>query len=110
MGMYRVGADTEMRKVVDKVADKLGKPAARVRLYISGSSALASSVVSSSSSVVSGSSKDGNSSGTSSILSFGGGSSSGSLSNMALVEGGSLAVRFQDMKLFAMVVEGGGSQ
>jgi len=107
--MYRVGADTEMRKVVDKVADKLGKPASRVRLYISGSSALASSVVSSSS-VVSGSSKDGNSSGASSILSFGGGSSSGSLSNMALVEGGSLAVRFQDMKLFAMVAEGGGSQ
>merc|ERR1719341_2569505 len=101
--MYRVGADAEMRKVVEKVADKLGKPASRVRLYISGSSAPASSVVGESSVVSS-------RSGASSILSFGGGSSSGSLSNMALVEGGSLAVRFQDMKLLAIVAEDGESQ
>jgi len=98
--MYRVGADAEMRKVVDKVANKLGKPASRVRLYISGSSALASSVVGGSSVVSS-------SSGASSTISFDGGSSSGSLSDMALVEGGSLAVRFQDMKLLAMVAEDG---
>ena len=71
------------------MADKLGKPASRVRLYISGSSALASSVVSASSIV-------GNSSGASSIISSDGGpggSSSGSLSSMTLVEGGSLALR-----------------
>ena len=69
------------------MANKLGKPASRVRLYISGSSALASSVVGGSSVVSS-------SSGASSTISFDGGSSSGSLSNMALVEGGSLAVRY----------------
>ena len=74
-----------------QVATKLGKPASRVRLYCSD---IASSLVSSgdrASSIVSSSS----SSRASSILSFGGGSiCSGNLSNMALVEGGSLAVRW----------------
>jgi len=101
--MYRVGADAEMRKVVDKVADKLGKPASRVRLCIGGSSALGSGIVGESSIV-------GSRSGASSILSFDGGRTSESVSNMALVEGGSLAVRFQDMKLFAMVAEDEESQ
>merc|ERR1719341_459353 len=101
--MYRVGADAEMRKVVDKVADKLGKPASRVRLCIGGSSALGSGIVGESSIV-------GSRSGASSILSFDGGRTSESVSNMALVEGGSLAVRFHDMKLFAMVAEDEESQ
>ena len=110
--MYRVGADAEMRKVVDKVvnnsishcvlyivfttyhqvADKLGKPASRVRLCIGGSSALGSGIVGESSIV-------GSRSGASSILSFDGGRTSESVSNMALVEGGSLAVRFSALSV-----------
>jgi len=34
--VYRVGANTEMKKVVDKVAIKLGVPSSRVQLYIAG--------------------------------------------------------------------------
>merc|ERR1712192_77239 len=95
--MYRVGADAEMRKVIDKVANKLGKPASKVRLYCTSSTSnLASSIVSS---------RDGASSNvsSSSAVSFGGGENSGNLSNMAAVEGGSLALRYQDMKLLAIV-------
>jgi len=99
--MYRVGADAEMRKVIDKVANKLGKPASKVRLYCTSSTSnLASSIVSSRDGA---SSNVSSSSAVSSIVSFGGGDNSGNLSNMAAVEGGSLAIRFQDMKLLAIV-------
>jgi len=107
--MYRVGADAEMRKVIDKVANKLGKPVSKVRLYCTGSTSCftTSSMVSS---------RDGacsfvsSSSGASSIAALGGGGSSGNLCNMAVVEGGSIAIRFQDMKLLAIVGEGGVAQ
>ena len=75
-----------------QVADKLGKPASRVRLCIGGSSALGSGIVGESSIV-------GSRSGASSILSFDGGRTSESVSNMALVEGGSLAVRFSALSV-----------
>merc|ERR1719474_2665385 len=47
--VYRVGVNTEMKKVVDKVALKLCVPSSRVRLYNAGTPGpLASSVVTSS--------------------------------------------------------------
>ena len=75
-----------------QVAIKLGKPASRVRLYCTGSTSCftTSSMVSS---------RDGacsfvsSSSGASSIAALGGGGSSGNLCNMAVVEGGSIAIR-----------------
>jgi len=116
--MYRVRADAEMRKVIDKVAIKLGKPVSKVRLYCTGSTTCftTSSMVSSrdgASSTVSsnsGASSIASLGGGSSIASFGEGGNRANLANMAPVEGDSLAIRFQDMKLLAIVGEGGVAQ
>jgi len=96
--VYRVGVNTEMKKVVDKVALKLGVPSSRVRLYNAGTPGhLASSVVTSS---------DVAGSGVSSFVDRGVNNISPSRSCRAVVGTNALANRFQGMKLEAIVVEG----
>jgi len=96
--VYRVRVNTEMKKVVDKVALKLGVPSSRVRLYNAGTPGhLASSVVTSS---------DVAGSGVSSFVDRGVNNISPSRSCRAVVGTNALANRFQGMKLEAIVVEG----
>jgi len=95
--VYRVEVNTEMKKVVDKVALKLGVPSSRVRLYNAGTPGpLASSVVTSSgvSSTL-----------VNSLVDRGANNFSPSRSCWAVVGPNALANRFQGMKLEAIVVE-----
>merc|ERR1712013_491561 len=99
--MYKVGVNTEMKKVVDKVALKLGVPSLRVRLYNAGTPGpLASSVVSSS---------DIGSRASSTLVNSnfdrGTNNCSPSQSCWAVVGMNAPANRFQGMKLEAIVVE-----
>jgi len=90
--VYRVGVNTEMKKVVDKVALKLGVPSSRVRLYNAGTPGpLASSMVTSSE--------------VSSFVNRGANNLSPSRSCWAVVGTSALANRFQGMKLEAIVAE-----